>query len=339
MEAPVETRTAGSVPVSTPAYQVTWAGKDVSVTITPYVLSMTYIDHVHGESDELDLELEDIGGGWKDGWYPQKGDRLTVRIGYKGLPLMDCGDFEIEEFEVKGPPDTAHVRALATGVTKSLRTRNSKAYEGRSLRDIAQDIAARHGLTVVGDVPDTRFSRVTQNQERDLGFLKRVAEEYGQVFTVKGDQLIFMERSNLAERAPSVTLSRRDLKSYSLRDKGLTTFKQARACYDDPWEKTTHEGWAQGAGEDGIGDSIKLTRRAQGADHARMQAQAALDKANEARFEGTLEVVGNPALVAGNTVAVAGLGKLSGTYLVYSSRHKCSPGGGYTTEIEIRRGA
>jgi len=329
MEAPV---------VAIPAYQVTWAGKDVSVTITPHVLSMTYIDHAHGKSDELELDLEDIGGGWKDGWYPRKGDVLTARIGYAGLPLMDCGDFEIEEFEVKGPPDTAHVRALSAGVAKPLRTKSSRAYEDQSLAAIARNVAARHGLRVIGTVPDVRFARVTQNQERDLEFLKRLAEEHGQVFAVKGDQLIFMERNTLVERPPATTLTRNDLLSYTIKDKGLTTFTAARSSYDDPWEKATHEGSAAAAGEDGIGDSIKLTRRTQDADHARLRAKAALDKANEARFEGSLEVVGNPALVAGNTIALTGLGKFSGTYLVHSSRHKCSQSGGYTTGLEIQRG-
>ena len=329
MEAPVVARAS---------YQVTWAGRDVSVTITPYVLSLTYIDHAHGKSDELTLDLEDRGGGWKGGWYPQKGDVLTARIGYRGAPLMDCGDFEIEEFEVKGPPDTAHVRALSAAVAKPLRTRNSRAYEGRSLGGIARDIAARHGLRVVGTVPDAHFARVTQNQERDLEFLTRLAEEHGQVFAVKGDQLIFMERGALLERPVAATLTRGDLISYAIRDKGLTTFTAARSCYDDPWEKTTHEGLASAPGEFGIGDSIKLTRRTQDAAHARLRARAALDKANEARFEGSLEVVGNPALVAGNTIALTGLGKFSGVYLVDSSRHKCSQTGGYTTGLEIRRG-
>jgi len=324
--------------VASPAYQVTWAGREVTVSLAPYILSMTYTDHAHGRSDELEISLEDLGGGWKDGWYPQKGDVITARIGYRGAPLLPCGDFQIEEFEAKGPPDTAHVRALSAGVTRPLRTKNSKAYEGVSLRGIAAEVAARHGLTLVGQVADLRLKRVTQNQERDLGFLKRIAYEHGQVFAVKGDQLVFMERSDLTEREPVATLTRSGITSYSIRDKGLTTYKGARACYDDPWDKATHEGAASTDAPDGVEDAVKLTGRSQSADHARLQARAALAAANEARFTGSVEVMGDTRLTAGNTVELAGLGRLSGVYLISSSRHACSREAGYTTHIEVTRG-
>lgn len=325
--------------VPTPTYQVTWAGVNVTGAVTPYVLALTYTDYAHGQSDELELDLEDIGGGWKDGWYPNKGDVITARIGYQGSALVNAGDFQVEEFEAKGPPDTVHVRALATGVTQTLRTARSQAYEDQSLRNIAQAIATRQGMTVVGSVPDDIvLQRVTQNQERDLEFLKRVAEQYGQVFTVKGTQLIFMDRSGLIDQPPVLTLQYGpDFSRYSIKDKGLATCKGARAAYDDPWTKTTHDEQVQAATADGVADSIKVTHRAESSKHARMQAQAAMDVANEARFEGSVTVVGDPTLVAGNTVALAGLGKLSGTYLINSSRHRIGRDTGYSTEMEVRR--
>ncbi len=323
----------------TPVYRLVWAGKDCTTAITPFVHSFAYTDFAHGQSDELDIQLEDRGGGWKDAWYPGKGDVITASIGYLGGPMVDCGDFEIEEFEAKGPPDTVHVRALASGVSKPMRTANSKAYEGKTLSAIAGEIAAKHSLSVVGEVPEITLKRVTQNQERDLAFLKRIAERHGQVFTVKGGQLVWMERASLVNRAPGLTLRRADIVSWSIKDKGLETYKSAHVSYSDPWAKKTHDVTVKADVQDGVGDTLKLTARAESPAHARTMARAQLDMANEARFEGRVTVMGNPRLVAGVTVSISGFGKLDGDYLVYSSRHRVGPDSGYATELEVRRGA
>lgn len=325
--------------VPEPTYTLTWQGKDISAAIGPTVLSLTYTDFAHGRSDELDIEIEDIAGKWKGSWYPSKGDVITASIGYLNGAMVPCGSFELEEFEAKGPPDVIHARALASGMSKPMRTACSKAYESTTLAQIAQQVAAKHGLTVVGQIPDVSFQRVTQNQERDLQFLKRIAAQYGQCFTVKGGQLVFAERASLVNRAPVMTLARTDLKRWNIKDKGLTTYKGAHAAYDDPWTKTTYDEQVSGEGEtDDVGDTLKLTHRAESSHHARLHAQAALSKANEARYEGNLVLMGNPKLVAGNTVALTGLGNLSGTYLINSSIHQISRSEGYETGLEVRRG-
>ena len=325
--------------VPEPTYTLTWAGKDISAAISPMVLSLTYTDFAHGQSDELELEIEDSAGKWKSSWYPSKGDVITASIGYLYGDMVPCGSFELEEFEAKGPPDTVHARALASGVSKPMRTACSKAYESTSLSQIAQQVASKHGLTLVGNVPDVSFQRVTQNQEKDLEFLKRIAGQYGQCFTVKGGQLVFMERSSLVGRSPVVTLARSDIKNWSIKDKGLATFKGAHAAYTDPWTKSTHDQQVSGEAEtDDVGDTKKLTGRLESDAHARLQAQAALSVANEARYEGQISVIGNPKLVGGNTVAVSGLGNFDGKYLINSSRHKLSRSQGYETELDVRRG-
>jgi hypothetical protein len=48
-------------------------------------------------------------------------------------------------------------------------------------------------------------------------------------------------------------------------------------------------------------------------------------------------VPGNPKLVAGTTFELADCGKLSGKYLVESARHRLDRGGGYVTELEVKR--
>jgi hypothetical protein len=84
-------------------------------------------------------------------------------------------------------------------------------------------------------------------------------------------------------------------------------------------------------------DEVKLTDRVENPADAKLKANAALEDANNKRYEGQIEIEGNPLFVAGNTVTVTGVGKLDGNYLIESSKHTMLRDGGYTTVVEVNR--
>ena len=324
--------------VRTPRWTVAMAGKDVTAEIMTYVRSVTYTDHAHGASDEIDLVLEDSTGVWRTDWYPTQGMSVVVTMGYAGEALMPCGSFQIEEVEISGPEAVMHIRALASGITEPQRTKRSQAYEGTTLRGIATAVARRHQFTVVGEIADVSLKRITQHQEADLAFLKRIAGNYGYVFSVKGNQLVFSQYAKLRTADPVLTLNRvGDVSTYTLRDKTLKVYKDATCAYDDPKSKKclTHTAKAKDVES---GDTCKITRRCENAEQAKLQSKAALEQANDGKFEGTLTMEGNTRLVAGNTVVLAGFGHFDGTYLIDTSRHSMDKTSGYHTEIDIKRG-
>ena len=89
-----------------PMFVLSYEQKNITSDITPYVRSVTYTDYLSGQSDEVEVELEDTDGRWVRAWYPGKGDRLTLKIGYEGEPLLPCGVFEIDEIEKNGVAKT-----------------------------------------------------------------------------------------------------------------------------------------------------------------------------------------------------------------------------------------
>lgn len=326
------------VAVRAPQWTVSIAGKDVTAAIMSYVKSVTYSDSVQGASDEVDLLLEDSTGVWRTSWYPSQGDAIVVAMGYAGEQLLPCGSFEIEEIEISGPESVMHIRALASGIKEPQRTKRSHGYEGTTLREIATTVARRHGFSLVGDIADVRLNRITQHQEADLGFLKRIAGSYGYVFSVKGEKLVFSKYSKLRKASPVLTVNRvGDVATYSLRDKSLKVFKDCECSYDDPKTKTcmTHTARAKDVAS---GDTCKITRRCENPRQAKLQAKAELEKQNDGKFEGSLTMEGNTRLVAGNTVALVGFGHFDGTYLIDTSRHSIEPSKGYTTEINVKKG-
>ncbi len=334
---------AMKVPV--PRVVVRYAGKDITADISPTLIELTYADALEGESDTLDLTLEDSAGRWQDAWYPQQGDVLSAQIGYEGAPLLPCGDFEIEEVTLDGAAgqgDTVRIRALAASVTRRLRTRESHGYENTTLADITQTVALREKLTLKGDIDHIRIARVTQVFEANLAFLKRVAAEYGYAFNVRGDDLAFFNRAALKDARPVLAIGRADVVGrYSFRDKVRGVVESATLAFHDPRTKTARRSTARderGGTNRTSADERKLNIRAEDDEQARVKAEAARDRANEDQTSATLDdMVGNTRLASGVNVQLTGYGKFSGKYSIHQARHSFSRSGGYTTSVELKR--
>ena len=329
-----------------PVFHVTYEQKDISTDITPYITQVVYTDYLSGQSDEIELELEDTDGRWIDAWYPGKTDRLSLRIGYDLSPLLACGLFEIDEIEFSSPPDTIHIRALATGPKTAVRTRGSHAYENTTLAAIAGKVAARNKLKLIGAIRDIKIDRVTQLQEHDVEFLVRVGREYGYAFKIVADQLVFTELATIFESEPVTTLKKQDVLDIRLTDKIKTVYKKATSKYYNTKKKqlvvyevnqNNEIAVAGKTGSSSSADTLKIASRAPNKATARTKAQSALDKSNYGQTEGAITFIGNPKLVAGNSFDLLEYGKLSGKYVIQMARHQLSRMSGYTTEVEVKR--
>ena len=69
--------------------------------------------------------------------------------------------------------------------------------------EIAKEIADKHGYTLVGEIADVRVDRITQNQERDLSFLTKLAEQYGYIFKIAENNLVFYDVQKLKGSKPT----------------------------------------------------------------------------------------------------------------------------------------
>lgn len=324
-----------------PQFKVVYQGKDISADVGRYLLALTYTDHTEGKADEIQLELEDTDGLWRSDWYPQKGDTVQVAIGYDSL--VDCGTFEVDEIRLDGPPDRIVICGLSAAVKKKLRTQSSAAYESQTLKQIAQSIAGKNGLTVEGTIENIKIARVTQNRETDLGFLRRIAAEYGYLFSVRGTKLVFTSLFDIEKGKAVRELDRSELQSYSLTDKTSQTFKSAKVAYHNPVDNKVVEGEENKAtNADGkevdiaTGDTLEIRTKAENQQQAEKKAKAALYRHNSKQQEGSFVIEGDPVMLAGNNFELTGMGTLSGKYHIETSRHTISASG-YTTSLDVKR--
>ena len=57
--------------------EVTFDGVDITKSIKPYLLSITYTDNEEGETDDLQIQIQDREGEWLQSWLEQV-DRKSV---------------------------------------------------------------------------------------------------------------------------------------------------------------------------------------------------------------------------------------------------------------------
>lgn len=330
---------APAYPVRSPRWLLMYQGINITTDVSAMVLSIHYTDRLGGRSGDLELLLEDRERKWQGPWSPQPGDTVSLFIGYAEHPLLPCGDFQVDELELEGPPDVLHLRCLPAWITPALRTRNSIGYENQSLLQIATTIAARHGMNLVAapNQADVSYQRVTQKQETDLEFLLRLARAHNYDFTVRGSQLVFFERSYLESMPATMTLYRRDVEHFRLIRKTHGIYKQSRVAYFDPFHKQLLTQAVDATPAVATGDILKTSARCENDQQAMERAAAELHEMNRLNLTGHLVTPGTPLLVAGINVALSGWGSADGTYIIDRARHQLSRATGYITDLAARK--
>ena len=318
----------------TPIFKLEYNQKNITKDVSDYVLNIEYSDFEHGQSDEITITLENSEGLWNGAWIPSKGDALRLFIGYAGEKLLNCGIFEIDEIELNSPPDIIIVKGLATGIKKSFRQENSIGYENKTLQQIANEVAKRHNLTLVGNIENIKVERITQNHERDLTFLKRVAEEYGYIFKIAEGNLVFYKTEKLINADSAKILYKSDLSTISLREKTSHNYKSVSVTYKNP--KTGKVVSATAKNDKCVkGDTLKLDCRCENKQQALIKAKAALSNGNHT-IEGSLSMPGNPYIIAGLNVEIKDVGYFSGKYHITEAHHTIDKQMGYATNVEVK---
>ncbi len=317
-----------------PTYKLIYGSKDITKDVSKYVTNIDYTDFEHGQSDEINITFEDSELLWQSAWIPCKGDVLGLSIGYKGQKLLNCGKFEIDELEYETPPDTITVKALATSIKKALRQKNAIAYENKTLKQVAAEIAKKHGLKLVGSIADVKIQRITQNQQKDLTFLKNLAEEYGYIFKITADSLVFYETEKLKSASPTKIFNKKDLSRINLSEKTSQKYKAVQVSYHNPKTGKTVKTIVKNPGVI-TGDTLKISARCENKQQAILKAKAAITK-GDTGIEGSIELIGNQYLVAGINIELKGIGHFSGKYHVTQARHTIDKSVGFKTALEVK---
>jgi phage protein D len=320
---------------------INWNGKNITADISPYISSVNYTDKEEGESDEINITLDDTEGLWSGDWYPTEGDTIELYLGYEDK-LMNCGLFQVDEITFTGPPHQLEVKGIAAGISQSLRTRNSKAFEEQTLKQIAQYFCKKHGLTLVDNtksmLSQINMDRKTQEEKTDLAFLSELATEYGFIFSVRGNQLIFTSYYELDNADSVKEIDRNQISSYSIKEKTYDTYASAKISKRNSNQSVLVEWKEDYNGTRTKSDVLVIDGKASTTKQAEVKVKAGLWNKNKFKQSGSVnDLPGDPELVSGINFDLTGFGYMSGKYHITVSSHSISGDGAYTTSLEIRK--
>ena len=309
--------------------------KDVSAYITPFLVSFTYIDNdglQKDESDDIEIELEDSQNFFIKN-PPARGSSLKVKFGYEDK-IRSAGVFFIDSFEYSSSRsgDTFRIKALTKDVKASYRTIKTTAFENTSLKKIAEKIAKDNGYQLNFAGEDISFTRITQQEKRDLQFLFELCNRYGYICKVADKKLIIRSLDERLSSNTIYTLTREHVIDFSFEVSSLYE-GNVEVIYLDPDKKDTTQS-KEKTKVKASGDTKKVNTRVENKTQAEKiaKAQKTLNEMKEVKAR--LTCIGIPSLYAGGNVEVKGFGAFDRIYYIARAEHRISRSG-YITELEL----
>lgn len=248
--------------------------------------------------------------------FPEVADEVDVSIRIARANYLTAG-------QISGAP-TAAVRQFLTNTAAQYR-RNASTLQNRSF---TRSRANLDGIQI---------ARTTQNQETDLAFLNRIGAAYGILFSVRGNQLVFIAELDIQDSPSLTVVDKNDLSSYSLKDKTSEVYKVATVSYFDPRTKKLNTFTADTEIPTNSEDTLQIIVKSENEKQAEEQAKAALNRANTKQVMLNGSLAGNPLILAGVNVIISGFGELSGKFTIVKSTHTYSGGGAYITTFEAKK--
>lgn len=339
---------------------------DVTEDLGKDLLSWSYSDKETGQADEISLTIADRSGKWSNTWKPDGGEviRAYLSSGSRLIPGLEvyCGSFYVDQVRFSGAPKIVEIRAVSIPLSKPIRRRKrTRAWEGHDLKKIAQGICSEAGMTLVFDSElNPMFDRVDQNKESDLSFINRLCEESGLSLKVTDNQMVIFDRELYEKRDPvySFELGQSEIINYDFETTQSESYKSVTVKWRDTAQKKKNTAasfsWdlkepatkkvnpavmTYTYTDPNASDSDQeyfLKRRATSQDEAKRLAKAKLRALNSRRMTGSMTVVGNPVLSAGEVIACIGFGAFDGNFIIEEASHDFGSGG-YTTTLRLRR--
>lgn len=335
---------------------IKYNNKDISADISKYLKSISYTDNLSGEADDLQITLEDKAGLWQSKWMPEKGAFLDATLQQKywqtlsALPQsLRFGLFEIDEMTSSGYPSEIQIKAVSVPDNNTLRgTERSRSWEKTKLQVIANDIAIDAGMTLFWDTEENPvLDRAEQTEQSDLSFLYAICKDKGLALKISDKKIIVFDEAKYEAEKAKITIVKPGTvykkesgmkylfvgTGYSLRTKIRDIYAACRVSYQQGSSKSNIEATYTVAGKKG--KTLQVNEQVESVAEALNLAKKRLREKNKDEVTGSLNMLGNFVLLSGVTVNLLGFGAFDGRYLITRASHDI--GGGYTTNIDVRR--
>jgi phage protein D len=334
--------------------QLTYDGTNITADIAPYLTGFTYTDVMSGEVDDISVDLQDTDELWLGDWLPDKGATLRASIVledwlYDGdTQVLPCGQFELDEIDLKSPPHTITIGAVSVPEKSKLRgVEKTRSWEKTTIKNVANELVQAVGMTLFYDTTaDVKYDRVEQSDQSDLEFLEKCCKDAGLALKLTDSQVVIFEEYKYEQADAVVTVHNprngavtqpEDIvavQSWSFKSKLRDVYKACHVKHMDSKSKTNIEYTFTDPNKT-TGQTLQVNQQVENIAEAERIAKSKLREKNKEEVTGSLSLVGDFRVAAGITITLSGFRKFDGKYIVTKVTHKV--GGGYAQDVEIRR--
>ena len=342
--------------------EISFNGVDITASMKPYFISLTYTDNEEDETDDLQFKLQDSSAIWVTNWLTEivnaaaakeSGGMVIQAIiarrnwhGDGADDILDTGSFELDSVSCdggSGSGSTVTIKATSLPFTSAIRqTLKSKAWEEYDLKGIATELASENGMTCMYLATQNPFyNRVEQYQTSDIEFLKQLCHDAGCSLKATNKMLVIFEQADYEAKDAVITVKRGGGFYTKYKLTMATADAQYATCrvyYNDPATGKCIEGTAESPDYDKTkdGQQLVLCRKVGSIGEAKELAEKNLRLHNKFARTIQLTMTGDPALLSGVNIAIEGFGGWDGKYLIKQAKHTVS-NGGYTTTVTARK--
>lgn len=336
---------------------ITYNGKDISESIAPYLLSLSYTDNLSGYADDVTITLEDREGLWRADWFPDRGATLDIGLVTShweslasDVEALDVGLFTIDSIDGSGMPSTVEIKGVSIPEGNELRgTDKTRSWEKAELKTIAHDIATGAGMDLVYETEDNPvLDRAEQTEQSDLSFLLKLCEDNGLALKICKNQIVIFNETEYEKAEPTITLVKpgtsyekaKDMKyietitGYRFHAVTREIYKACHVQCNDSDSGGNIEATFTDPNRS-EGKVLQVKEQVKTVAEAEKLAKKKLREKNRDEWTMTIDTMGNLYLLAATTVNVLGFGKFDGKYIIVSAKHDV--GNGYTTSVDLRR--
>lgn len=228
----------------TPAFKVVITTKDkkqqdITQVVSSRLINLSLTDNRGLEADTLDLELSDHDGKLA---LPPRNATISLALGWKGKPLIDKGQYSVDEVQFSGGAGSADrltIRARAADLKGSFSEQKERSFDKKTLGEIIDTIAKENQLKSHCEkkLANTFIAHIDQTNESDINLLSRLAEEHGAMCTVKNGTLLFMPlgqgKTATGKPIPLRKITRKNGDSYTFSIAESENYKAVRAYWHD----------------------------------------------------------------------------------------------------------
>ncbi|MRN67875.1 contractile injection system protein, VgrG/Pvc8 family [Brucella sp. 10RB9213] len=313
---------------SHPFIEVSIEGKTVHDAFYQRLVSATIRDEPGQSADTLELVFDDTGNEID---IPQKGAKIEIRFGFKGVGTWKMGTFVFERASYNFGSDGERLTfsCKSAELRADVKEPLSEHFDGATIGQIVEQLAKRHGYKakVSPELANTKLDYIARANQSAVDFLTRLADRTGALFSIKDNTFLFLKRGSL----PPITITKGDCSEGEFSIEPRPKYgKAAAGWYDRRRNKTVYEEHATGL----YGPTRRLRTVYASQAEAKKAAEAEGARLARATGQGSLTMAGWPEVMADAPINAVGFRKeFDGEWRAASVEHRFEDT--YTTSIEL----